>query len=71
MIRDPSDGTVKPSLQTFSDMKSRYGPNWGMRDNTAPKKPARRAPTPEELVEHYRKYGLQFRPKTENAEGQV
>lgn len=63
MIRDPSDGTIKPALRTFSDLRAKYGPNWGLRDNSTPKKEAQKAPSAEELAEHYRKYDLGFKPR--------
>lgn len=63
MIRDPSDGSIKPTLRTFKDLRSRCGPNWGLNVQDKARKPPKPAPTPEELEAHYRKYNLQFRPK--------
>lgn len=63
MMRDPSDGSIKPTLRTFKDLRSGYGPNWGLRGDDKPAKEVKRAPNAEELAEHYRKYNLQFRPK--------
>lgn len=48
---------------TLEEMKARYGENWGMTSLNEPDRPAKRAPTKEELVAHYRDYDLEFRPK--------
>jgi len=65
MIRDPSDGSIKPTLRTFADLRARYGPNWGLKGDDKPKREVKKAPTSEELAEHYRTHNLQFRRKEE------
>lgn len=61
MIRDPSDGSVKP----IQDSKSKHGPNWGLKSLDEPKRKPKPAPTKEELAAHYREYNLGFQPKPE------
>ena len=63
MIRDPSDGSVKPGLKTFDDLRAKYGPNWGLNVADPNRKPPKPAPTREELEAHYRQYNLAFKRK--------
>lgn len=67
MIRDPSDGSVKapapvaaPGIDT-----AKHGPNYGLK--TIPDRPKSnfKAPTPEELKQHYATHNLGFQPKQE------
>lgn len=77
MIRDPSDGTVRPpeaeqkAIQpmTFYDFKARYLENWGIGADAKqePRKP-QPAPTAEQLRYHYQHYDLGFKPRREAAE---
>jgi hypothetical protein len=55
-----------PPRPTLQELHQKYGKDWGLGDNNirstvnvAPKP----APSPEEVLEHYKKYGLEYRPK--------
>jgi hypothetical protein len=65
MIRDPSDGTVRTGRPTLSDLKAKYGENWGLKSLDEPPRNPKPAPTIDELREHYAKHDLGFKPKTE------
>ena len=58
---------MRPKLQTLRDLKEKYGPNWGLDVGERKAKPAKPAPTKEELAAHYREYDLGFRPKQKTA----
>lgn len=62
MIRDPSDGSVKPEPDVPA-LKAKHGPNWGLKTLDKPERKPKPAPTVEELREHYAKHGLGFKPK--------
>lgn len=52
---------------TMAVLKEKYGENWGI---GAPEKPVEiksQAPTAEQLRHHYAHYGLEFKPKNEDA----
>jgi hypothetical protein len=63
MIRDPSDGSVKPSLPTTQGLQEKYGPNWGLNAIEPRTVSTFKAPTWDELRDHYSKHGLEFKPK--------
>lgn len=52
MIRDPSDGSVRAPIVT--DLKAKYGPNYGLKIEERPKKAPLPAPTIEQLIQFYR-----------------
>ena len=56
MIRDPSDGSVRevPEPDGVTDLKAKYGPNYGLKVDEKPKKPPQPAPTVDELIQFYR-----------------
>lgn len=58
MIRDPSDGSVKPVPKRPTSAE-----NWGMKSLDQPPRIPKPAPTVEELREHYSKFKLAFQPK--------
>lgn len=67
MIRDPSDGSVKsptPAPEPGIDT-AKHGKNYGLQ--TIPERPKStfKAPTPEELKQHYARHNLGFQPKQE------
>ena len=74
MIRAPSDGSVRGKLSKYNEfnpereypgsygaMKAKHGENWGIKqpERAAPHK----APTAEQLRQHYAKHNLAFEPK--------
>jgi hypothetical protein len=48
---------------TITDLKAKYGENWGLTSLDKPEHKPKPAPTKEELAAHYRVYGLAFKPK--------
>lgn len=56
------DQSTRPTLE---QLKEKYGPNWGLQDPDGKlPKDIKRAPTKEELAEHYAMHGLGFKPKS-------
>jgi hypothetical protein len=68
MIRDPSDGSVKPSVTGNPTTKPRStsAENWGLKSLDKPERKPKPAPTADELKAHYAKFGLAFQPKPES-----
>jgi hypothetical protein len=64
MIRDPSDGSVKPEPDVPA-LKAKHGENWGLKTLDKPERKPKPAPTAEELKAHYAKFDLAFQPKHE------
>jgi hypothetical protein len=63
--REAEENKPRPTLE---QLQAKYGKDWGLGNiNGKPDKPWEPAPTASQLASHYRKYGLQFRPKVENA----
>lgn len=69
MIRDPSDGSVKPNSSTAKpnsvSAKANSASNWGLRSLDKPERKPKPAPTADELRAHYAKHNLGFQPKEE------
>ena len=49
---------------TITELKEKYGENWGLTSLDEPKRKPKPAPTKEELAVHYREYNLAFRHKS-------
>lgn len=66
MIRDPSDGRVKPTeagIPVSTPLRPGSDQNWGLKSlDREARKPAP-APTIDELRAHYARHGLGFKPK--------
>jgi hypothetical protein len=60
MIRDPSDGSVKPVPKRPGSDE-----NWGLKSLDREARKPQPAPTADELREHYAKHNLGFQPKSE------
>lgn len=59
MIRDPSDGSVKPATHRPTSAE-----NWGLKTlDQKPKASTFKAMNPEQLAEHYSKFKLGYQPK--------
>jgi cell division septation protein DedD len=58
MIRDPSDGSVKPPPKRPTSEE-----NWGLKSLAKPERKPQPAPTADELREHYARFNLGFQPK--------
>ena len=64
MIRDPSDGSVKAPMNGYERLKAKYGENWGIKqEGSEPPRVPFKAPTAEQLSDHYAKHNLAFQPK--------
>lgn len=48
---------------SFDDLKTKYGPDWGLSNATNARGPAPATPTAEQLRHHYQHYNLAFSPK--------
>ena len=48
---------------TITELKAKYGENWGLTSLDEPARKAVPAPSKEDLAAHYREYGLGFKPK--------
>jgi hypothetical protein len=53
----------KSDRPTITDLKAKYGENWGLTSLDEPARKPVPAPSKEDLAAHYREYGLGFRPK--------
>jgi hypothetical protein len=58
--QEAEDRKARP---TITDLKARYGENWGLTSLDEPARKPQPAPTKEDLTAHYREYGLGFKPK--------
>jgi hypothetical protein len=68
MIRDPSDGSVKPtSAVPTPSNRPTSETNWGLKSLDKPERKPKPAPTADELKAHYAKFGLAFQPKPESS----
>jgi len=69
LIADTLAARAEPPREnrpTREEMQAKYGENWGLTSlDEKPKGSTFKAPTKEELVAHYREYGLAFQPKSE------
>lgn len=67
MIRDPSDGSVKPTgKESLQVGRPTSAENWGLKSlDREARKPAP-APTIDELRAHYARHGLGFKPKDDH-----
>jgi hypothetical protein len=63
MIRDPSDGSTKQPPSKYSELKAKHGESWGIQPPPDMPKRHVKAPTADELREHYAKFQLGFQPK--------
>lgn len=62
-LREEYESKSRP---TYDDLKAKYGKDWGIgRVNGTEERVWAPAPNAAEIRAHYRKYNLQFRPKTE------
>lgn len=68
MTRDPSDGSIRPTINRIEMLREKHGPNWGLDVGEKKRKPPELAPTPEELKQHYARFNLEFRPKEETGQ---
>jgi hypothetical protein len=57
----------RASRPTTTELKAKYGENWGLKSLDEPAKAAKPAPSKEDLAAHYREYGLAFKPKEQTA----
>ncbi len=63
MIRDPSDGTVRPTMPSLASLKDKYGENYGLNVNVPKRVSTFKAPTSDELAAHYARFGLAFKQR--------
>jgi len=56
---------------TYEQLKEKYGKNWGLEDPREAGKPTIPAPTIDQLREHYKRFGLSFKPKVSRANSTI
>jgi hypothetical protein len=68
-IKDQMDARAREDRgekPTLTQLKERFGDDWGLAPASVKPPSTFKAPTKEELAAHYQEYGLAFKPKSED-----